>query len=368
MRFLDWHALGIRLVPVALATSTITLACTSAPPAASTAATTAPAAAASAAPAAQPAAAAPAAAASLAGKKFYWLQGLMGHPVHQLVQKGFMEGCKQQQIDCEIIGTPNDDIASALTLVGQANAKGNMAGISVWSGGSPLWIPEFQKLPQDMPMAIPHFVVPEGFYPAKHVYVISADAGKYAHEAADAMCNQLKSQGQDQAGSVAVTQGSVNVTENTVSAEFTAEMGQVCPKLKVLFPQEEGFDAPKAIAKAVAIMQANPDLVGALSTTGGGPTTWAGAQKQAGKKIPAIGMDYTRVNLDLVKSGDIFGIVAQPLWDESMKTAEMLKRSALGETLPYRTVLPAPIVTKDGTGENGLDHYYQIINQIPDFR
>ena len=53
----------------------------------------------------------------------------------------------------------------------------------------------------------------------------------------------------------------------------------------MLKPEEEGFDPPKAIAKAVAIIQANPDIVAALSTTGGGPTTWAGAQQEAGKKM-----------------------------------------------------------------------------------
>ena len=65
---------------------------------------------------------------------------------------------------------------------------------------------------------------------------------------------------------------------------FTEAMNEYCPDITVLAPEEEGPEPTQAIAKAVSIMQANPDLIGALSTTGGGPTTWAGAQKETGKR------------------------------------------------------------------------------------
>ncbi len=68
-------------------------------------------------------------------------------------------------------------------------------------------------------------------------------------------------------GSVALTQGSFNTTRILFPRPLPATMAEVCPKLKVLAPEEEGFDPPKAIAKAVAIIQANPDIVAALSTT-----------------------------------------------------------------------------------------------------
>ena len=113
--------------------------------------------------------------------------------------------------------------------------------------------------------------------------------------------------------------------------------------LKVLYR----FDPPKAIAKAVAIIQANPDIVAALSTTGGGPTTWAGAQQETGVDLVAIGMDYTRVNLDLVKDGEMYAVVGQPLWDESYEAAKLLQAMAAGEEVPYWTEMDAPIITAD---------------------
>ena len=58
-------------------------------------------------------------------------------------------------------------------------------------------------------------------------------------------------------------------------------------------------------------------------------------------------MDYTRVNLDLVDSGQVFAVVGQPLYDESKGSAELLYKMANGEDVPYWTVLEAPLITKD---------------------
>ncbi len=100
--------------------------------------------------------------------------------------------------------------------------------------------------------------------------VVGADVVQYAKAAAEAMGAKLGGK-----GTVAVTVGSFNQTENLVAETFKATMAEKYPDIKVLDPQEEGFDAAQAIAKAVAIIQGNPDITGAFSTTGNGPTTWA---------------------------------------------------------------------------------------------
>jgi ribose transport system substrate-binding protein len=96
-----------------------------------------------------------------------------------------------------------------------------------------------------------------------------------------------------------------------------------------------------------------------LSTTGGGPITWANAQKEAGRQLIIIGMDYTRPNLDLVKSGEVYGIIAQPLWDEAYGAAELLARSLRGEKIDSWTKLPAPLVTKEN-----LARYYALLDKV----
>ena len=76
---------------------------------------------------------------------------------------------------------------------------------------------------------------------------------------------------------VAVTQGSFNAEENQMAADFAAVMGQEFPGIKLIAPQLEGFEPSGAKAKAIALLQGNPAVTGAFSTTGNGAETWAGA-------------------------------------------------------------------------------------------
>ena len=65
-------------------------------------------------------------------------------------------------------------------------------------------------------MVAPHFKVDEGTWPA-NVVIVGTDPAVYAAEAAKAICAELDGK----TGSVAVTQGNFNTTENLVSETFT---------------------------------------------------------------------------------------------------------------------------------------------------
>ncbi|MCX6030731.1 MAG: hypothetical protein NT169_15725, partial [Chloroflexi bacterium] len=87
-------------------------------------------------------------------------------------------------------------------------------------------------------------------------------------------------------------------------------------------------------------------------------------QKETGKKLVSVGMDATRVNLDLVKNGEVWGLVAQPLYEECKGSADLLFRMANGEKVPYWTILEAPLVTKDNQAA-----FYAILDKLePNFR
>jgi ribose transport system substrate-binding protein len=161
-------------------------------------------------------------------------------------------------------------------------------------------------------------------------------------------------------GTVAITQGSFNPGEDNFAKAFTERMNEKYPNIKVLPPQEEGFDPAPAIARAVAILQANPDVTAALSTTGGGPVTWAGAQEETGRKlVMTLGPDMSRPNMDLVRDGKITALGAQPGWETHALAVDLLALHLCGETVPYSNELPTPIVFADG-----LAPYYEIADRI----
>src|SRR5262249_1825081 len=122
--------------------------------------------------------------------------------------------------------------------------------------------------------------------------------------------------------------------------------------------QMEGFEPSAAESKAVGILQANPDVTGAFSTTGNGVQTWSGAARKAGRDVVIIGMDYIRQNLDIIKSGAASGTVAQPPYEEGAKAAEIGVALAEGKPVEYLNPLPARVITAAD-----LEPYYKILDE-----
>lgn len=272
--------------------------------------------------------------------KLLWVQPMRNHPVHRIMQGGFLSECRRLGYECEIVGAEALDMPASAPLAEAVLAKGDIKGVGVYAF-DPSTYPFIARWGKDYPIVSWHIPVREGEAPGLRA-VTGTVPTDYAVESARAIGREIGCR-----GTVAVTEGSFNTVENLVARVFTETLGEECPDVKVLDPQEEGFDVPAAKAKAVSILQANPDTVAAFSTTGGGPVTWAGAADQAGKRLTIIGMDYVRQNLDLVKDGRVFAVVGQPLFEEGAKTADLLDQLVAGESVAYDNPLPATIITRD---------------------
>ena len=283
-----------------------------------------------------------------------WVQPMLQHPVHRIMQAGFETKCEELGLTCDMVGNPSStsyDVAASVTLAEAAMATTDYDVIAVY-GPDPSIFSFIEKLGDEgKPVVTWHVLPPEGTVPG-----LNAAAGQDI-EAAGKNAAQAMGEALGGTGTVAVTQGSFNESEDALSAAFTAALAANFPDITVLDPQEEGFDPAAAQAKAVSILQGNPDVTAAFSTTGAGAATWAGAKRTTGKDLTVIGVDYTRQNLDLVKDGSVFGLVAQPLYEESAAVADLAASLAAGETVPYLSKLDAPIVTVDN-----LDQYYAILD------
>jgi ribose transport system substrate-binding protein len=272
--------------------------------------------------------------------KLLWVQPMRNHPVHRIMQGGFLSECKRLGYECEIVGSEQLDMPATAPLADAVLSKGGIKAIGVYAY-DPSTYPFIARWGKDYPIVSWHIPVREGEAPGLKA-VTGTVPSDYARESASAIGREIGCR-----GTVAVTEGSFNTVENLVARTFTEQMAQDCPDVEVLKPQEEGFDVPAAKAKAVSILQGNPDTVAAFSTTGGGPVTWAGAADTAGKRLTIIGMDYVRQNLDLVRDGRVFAVVGQPLFEEGAKTADLLGQLAEGQSVSYENPLPATIITRD---------------------
>jgi len=284
-----------------------------------------------------------------------WVQPLFTHPVHKIMQAGFKSACDSAGYSCTLVGNPsatNYDIPGTLVLAEAAMAKTKFDAIAVYDAdpGIDSFIAKLGK--EGYPVVTWHVLPAEGTVPGLKAAAAEdiPTAGANAAAAIGAKINGT--------GTVAVTEGSSNTTENLMVKSFTDTMKSKYPNVKVLSAALEGFDPAAAQTKAVGIIQAHPDVVAAFSTTGGGPATWAGAQRTSGKKLTIIGMDYVRQNLDLIKSGEVYGVVAQPLYAEAQKDVELAAALVNKQSVQYLNVLPSPVITSPN-----LQPYYDILTK-----
>jgi ribose transport system substrate-binding protein len=288
------------------------------------------------------------------GIHLLWVQPMLGHPVHRLMQAGFLTKCKELGYTCEIVGDPsatNWDVAATLPLAEAALSATKYDGVAVY-GPDPAIFSYISKLgEQGFPVVTWHVLPPEGSVPGLKA-AIGEDIPNAGYNAAIAIGEKLGGK-----GTVALTQGASNDTENAMSDSFRKTMAEKYPDIVILPTEMEGFDPSAAEAKAVAIILGNPDVAAAFGTTGNSIQTWSNAARKTDTKIAIIGMDYIRQNLDLVKSGDAYGLVAQPLYEESAIAAELLGKLAKGEKVDYLNPLPAPVITADG-----LAPYYAMLD------
>jgi ribose transport system substrate-binding protein len=282
-----------------------------------------------------------------------WVQPMKDHPVHRLMQAGFLDKCKELGYTCEVVGDPsatNWDIPATIPLAEAALSRTAFNAVGVY-GPDPAINSYISELgSQGLPIVTWHVLPPEGSVPGLKA-AVGQDIPDAGRSAAIAIGEKLGGK-----GTVALTQGASNDTENVMSDSFRATIAEKFPDIVVLPTEMEGFDPSAAEAKAVAILQANPEVTAAFGTTGNSIQTWSGAARKADREIVIVGMDYIRQNLDLVKSGAAYGIVAQPLYEESAMVAELLGKLAKGETVTYLNPLPAPVITAAD-----LDPYYKML-------
>ena len=297
----------------------------------------------------------------------------MNHPVHRIVQLGFLTAAEELgYTNAKVIGTESGDNAECYAAAEAFAAEGGN-GLLLWAGDSSAYETIATIAADGVIVGVPHFnhrdengELPEGL-----AFNMACDPVLYGKQAAELMAKTLDGK----TGSVAITQNTKNITENSANDSFRAEWeaqkaNYNLEGITILDTELEGGEMDSATSINLAIIQAHPDLIGAFGLTGNSPLSWSGAATKAGKadgEIAIIGMDATEGNLDALEQGKVTAIVAQPLYEEAYKTMEYLDKIFRGEEVPAWTDLVAPIVTVDGEGANGLAFHREIAAKVAEF-
>ncbi|MGI6162171.1 MAG: sugar ABC transporter substrate-binding protein [Christensenellales bacterium] len=297
----------------------------------------------------------------------------MNHPVHRIVQLGFLKAAEELgYTNAKVIGTEGGDSSEAFAAAEAFAAEGGN-GLLLWAGDSGAYETIASVASQGVIVGIPHFnhQQEDGTYPDGLKFNMACDPVLYGKQVAELMAEKLSGK----TGSVAITQNTKNVTENAATDSFVATWESLKGEfeldgIKLLPVQLEGGQVDSATAVNLSIIQANQDIIGAFGTTGNSPITWADAATKAGYKdgdLVIVGMDATEGNLDYLEAGKVTALVAQPLYQEAYKTMEYLDTLLRGDSVPDWTDLEAPVVTMDGSGENGIDFHRGIAAEVETF-
>lgn len=288
------------------------------------------------------------------GKPFRMIATNQEVPVVKIMLAGFLQACEDYKLDCVVMGVDGNDIAKSVTLAEQSIALGS-SGLLTTIYDKAWYAPTLDAIAAGIPVVNGHFPMSKDELPGLSGWV-APDNVEYARLSGIMMGNAINC-----SGTVAITQSTLSDAENAVAESFTKSLHETCPTVNILKPQIETTDPAKAIAVTSAIIQGNQDISGAFSTTGGGATAWSKSAKETGNekgKIVIIGMDASRENLDLLVSGDVYALVAQPLYAEMYQAVTLLLEIKMGMPIPYENVLPAPLITK-----NDVAPYYAILEK-----
>jgi len=295
------------------------------------------------------------------------------HPVHRIVQLGFLKAAQELgYTNAKVIGTEGGDSAELYAAIDAFVAEGGSACM-VWAGDSSAYECIANASAAGCIVGVAHFNHrdAEGKLPEGMTFNMACDPVLYGKQSAELLAKTLEGK----TGSIALTQNTRNITENAANDSFRATWAELAATMKLegiklLDTELEGAVVDSATAVNLAIIQAHPDIIGAFGTTGNSPITWSDAATKAGKadgEIAIIGMDATEGNLNALEAGKVLALVAQPLYQEAYLTMTYFDKILRGEEVPAWTDLTAPIVTKDGEGENGIDFHRGIAAEVATF-
>ncbi len=132
---------------------------------------------------------------------------------------------------------------------------------------------------------------------------------------------------------------------------FIKELKAKYPKIKILPEVYPGTDQATAARDAAATLEANPDITGIFTTDGIDATAASSALRAAhDTKVKVVAWDADPDEVQAVKSGAYYAIVAQPPYMEGYQAVKLLAQIARGQvklsSVKYENYLPGVVVTK----------------------
>lgn len=148
---------------------------------------------------------------------------------------------------------------------------------------------------------------------------------------------------------VGVIMSNLDSQNQVIQVEALKEFIKDKPDAEIVDIQEDRGDQVKAMEVFSAMIQAHPEMNALFGTEGGGAPGFAKVLEEQNlqDKITVIAMDDTEQNLQVVREGKIYGIMAQNFFKMGYLGAKYAWEASQGKEVPSETDSGVTLVTKD---------------------
>ncbi len=289
--------------------------------------------------------------------------GSINHPVHRIVQTGFMLKAEELGMNGIISGLDSGRPQEFIDKWSSDIYTNNASGALIFTADDSYYKMMKELKTKGIYTVVPHFVHDYGTAKAFIDKNISCLVTTYGAAAAEYILDELIESG--------ITEGGIGITVNYddgAGYQFKQTILKSGTNFKVLDSWLEGAELTEATRKVTEYINRHPDIVAAFGTTGGSPKSWAAAMENTGRTdLIVVGMDYTELNMELVENGTISALVCQPLYEEAEACAQALYDLHNGAVFntsedTWFEELEAPIADIDD-----MPHYRDIWQKMYDY-
>ena len=289
--------------------------------------------------------------------------GSISHPVHRIVQLGFMEKAEELGYEGHILGLVEGTTQQLQNEWLLGAKKYDIDGAAFWVGDDASYgiIKELHGRGVKTVAMFPH-----DYWTAKDFIdvTVHSDWRQAVLDAGYDLMNRLHE--------TDVLSGEIGFSLAGPGPTFD-EIISLYSYLETYYPQYDilncvypGAEKESAANKVAEYITSHPNMVGAFGMTGYSAEAWASAKAETGREdIIVVAMDYTPENLEVLQDGGVDALICRPLYEEGAASMDLIDRLLNGQVFnqsedTWWQRSQTYFIRRDGEGINGVDRYFDM--------
>ena len=302
------------------------------------------------------------------GKTVAICMGSVNHPIHRVIQYGFLTKAEELGMKPIVSGLDEGSIVELINTWETDIANNNVAGMAIMAGDDSCYEMLKELKSQGIYTVVYRF--------DNHNYKDTKDFidRKVAHTdeqfirtGAEFIVDKLQERG-IKSGTIGFTGAGIGAMEASIFRDiFADEINELKVNYSVTEECYEGAEITEATNKAIKLIDETPDMVAVFGTSGGSAQTWSTVTENMGiTDLLVVCVDMTSMNLDIVEQGKIDALIYRPYYHSAVYAAESLYGLLNGEVYNLNEEdwffeVEPQLILPDGEGMNGVDFYRKLI-------